>query len=299
MFWVSPVGWLYRQYSFWWNIRNCVLWALPATICYFFLLNFVIKKKVIILLSLVAALFTAHWVIKASVYKNSFPFSAYFLKTSHLFFSTSLFGVIYFFIRYTQHQALREKELESKANDAELSFLLSQFNPHFLINCLNNIYALVYTQSPKALPSSRSLSAMLSFLYAEKNKTIPVATELKYIEEYINLQRLRYVDPIRVVFTMNDNNAQIAPLLLIPFVENAFKHGDVVREPLELHATGNEKLITFYCRNAIRKKIRQPLAGIGLQNVKRRLELIYPKEHFLEIENTERFFTVKLTIRHA
>jgi two-component system LytT family sensor kinase len=251
------------------------------------------------LLLLAAALFTVHWIIKAGIYKNSLPFSAYFFKNAHLFFSTSLFGVIYFFIRYTQYQALHEKELESKANDAELSFLLSQFNPHFLINCLNNIYALVYTRSPKALSSSRSLSEILSFVYAEKSKTIPIATELKYIEEYINLQRLRYVDPIRVVFTMNDNNAQIAPLLLIPFVENAFKHGDVVGETLELHATGNEKRVTFYCRNAIRKKIRQPLSGIGLQNVKRRLELIYPKEHLLEIEDTERFFTVKLTIRHA
>jgi two-component system LytT family sensor kinase len=122
---------------------------------------------------------------------------------------------------------LQQVQLQLQNRQTELSFLRSQVNPHFLFNNLNNIYALVYEQSSQALPAIAGLSELLRYMLYNTSETVLLSTELNYIEKYIELQQLRFERPSLISANQNcsDENSKIPPLLLIPFIENAFKHG--------------------------------------------------------------------------
>ena len=174
----------------------------------------------------------------------------------------------------------------------ELSFLRSQVSPHFLFNVLNNITALARKKSDELEPTVIKLSSLMRYMLYEANEEkVLLKTELEYLNSYIELQRQRFGDKVAIHVQMDDikqNPARIEPMLLIPFVENAFKHGTgFIYQPVIdiLLLVQNDELV-FKVKNKCNKneaELKDTASGIGLQNVSRRLSLLYGKEHILEI----------------
>jgi sensor histidine kinase YesM len=222
--------------------------------------------------------------------------------TGKIFFDSIyvLYGIIFYFIRYAYFRELEQRELLIQNRQAELQFLRSQLNPHFLFNSLNNIYALVYANSSKALPAIAELSELLRYMLYHSEEKVALDKELDYIRKYIGLQKLRYEQPIHaeLFITGSTTDIAIAPLVLIPFIENAFKHGDFSTSNAGLVVTiqaYKEKLMVF-CLNRKGNHQRNTEGGIGLENVKRRLELLYPGKHILRIDDKKESFAVNLEL---
>jgi two-component system, LytTR family, sensor kinase len=214
----------------------------------------------------------------------------------------AVFGMIFYFVRYTQYKELQEKETALQNKQSELSFLRSQVNPHFLFNNLNNIYSLVYYKSDQALTAISGLSELLRYMLYDANDTVMLTTEIAYVEKYIALQQLRFEHPSDVEFKISGelDPVNIPPLLLIPFIENAFKHGDdLAKNWLKISIKTARDNINFYCSNKKAKKKHDATGGIGITNVKRRLALLYPEKHTLEITEDDELFVVKLNLDYG
>lgn len=196
----------------------------------------------------------------------------------------------------------REEELTKEKLQSELNFLRARTNPHFLFNTLNNIYALARKQSAQTAPVVLQLSQLLRFmLYECSEPRIPVAKEVKVIQDYIQLEQLRYNDRLTVHFSesLDKAHTEIAPLLLLPLVENAFKHGvSETRFDAEVSITIElaEGQLTVTIINAQAPDDKQAKEGIGLTDVQRQLALLYPDAHTLEIQHIEGYHHLQLQI---
>ena len=195
----------------------------------------------------------------------------------------------------------REKNLIKEKLEAELKFLRHQTNPHFLFNTLNNIYALARKRSEHTAEVVLRLSKLLRFmLYESKTDLITVADELKILDDYIELEKMRY-DRLTIHFQrdIDESTQKIAPLLLLPFVENAFKHGasesrfdSFIRIQVKLQ----QGRLTFNIENTKENHILEEIRdNIGLCNVRRQLELMY-REYDLQLQNEPHIFSVRLYI---
>lgn len=201
------------------------------------------------------------------------------------------------------------KELEKAKTEAELKNLKSQINPHFLLNTLNNIYALIEFNPPKAQTAVEELSKLLRHLLYDNNETfVPLMSEVEFIKNYIELMRIRLSKNITLTTTLeiSPNSAtQIAPLIYISLIENAFKHGVSGNKnsfiDIQLKENPNG-IVEFICKNSYFPKsdTDKSGSGIGLNQVKRRLELLYPDRHTwnqkIEQNNDESIFVSHLTI---
>jgi len=184
---------------------------------------------------------------------------------------------------------------------AELSFLKAQINPHFLFNTLNNLYSLSLTNSEKTPESILRLSNIMRYVTDEvQNETVPLQEEILCINDFIELQKLRLNNKTTALFTYEkvDGNLCIAPLILLPFIENIFKHGISNNEnsTIEIKINTKEKEILFYTKNNINAVKNNNRRGTGITNVKKRLETVYPGRHFLKIETGAALFEVHLII---
>jgi two-component system, LytTR family, sensor kinase len=198
----------------------------------------------------------------------------------------------------------RNQEMENENLKTELSFLRSQVNPHFMFNVLNNMVALARKKSDLLEPSLIKLSSLLRYmLYETDEQKVPLEKEVEYLKSYIDLQMQRFGNKlaINLNITSPDNAYEIEPMLLIPFVENAFKHGTgMISEPeinIDLKAQKNK--LTFVISNKYNGAIEEEkdsTSGIGLNNVKRRLNLLYGKKQQLQITDTNHWFTVSLQL---
>jgi two-component system, LytTR family, sensor kinase len=216
---------------------------------------------------------------------KSFSFYAFFLKM-----------IQDFFINEKEKQDLLTEKLK-----AEQAFLKSQLNPHFLFNTLNNIYSLTLNQSPKAPEAVLKLSELMRYMLYESNvDKINLETEVKYLSNFIELQKMRYSKQIFVDFEVAGDlhTQEVAPLLLISFVENAFKHGEVNDEhnPLKISLLVNQNNLNFTVINHKKKQNKDEIGGVGLENVKRRLQLIYPNQHSLEVQDSDKNYNCELNI---
>ena len=206
------------------------------------------------------------------------------------------------FARLRQFAMERDKILIKEKLETELKFLRNQTNPHFLMNTLNNIYALARRKSDEAPEAILKLSDLLQFiLYKSTSPFISLAEEVEIIEHYLKLEQLRYTERLNICFKkeMDRGAYQISPLLLLPFVENAFKHGiSETRFETFIHmklkvANG---LLQFEIENSKEQiETRQGKSSIGLCNVRRQLELTY-KNFKLDVKDEERTFKVHLAI---
>jgi hypothetical protein len=202
---------------------------------------------------------------------------------------------------YAEKQRLQE--LETSMVQAELSFLKSQIHPHFLFNSLNNIYYLALSKDDKAPETILSLSEFLRFVTTESNQSrIPIEKEIRMLEKYIHLQRLRASEKFEFKFraTGRFRDCTIMPLTFVQFVENAFKYGISSHTHCFIHisvALENGRL-TFSCDNSIvaALKDRHSSTGTGLENIRKRLKLAYPGNHSLVIKADSQAFHVKLRI---
>ena len=189
---------------------------------------------------------------------------------------------------------------EKKA--AELSFLRQQVNPHFLFNTLNNIYSLVYHSSEKALPAILKLSELMRYMTKESSADkIELSKEIAYIKSFVELESLRVVGTASVELTIEGetDGVMIEPLLLIPFIENGFKHGVVsnAAHPFVITITVKRGELLLYTKNKINQHQKDTSSGIGLENVRKRLALLYPDKHTLHVKQDGEYYICNLTIK--
>jgi two-component system, LytTR family, sensor histidine kinase AlgZ len=223
--------------------------------------------------------------------------------TTNLFIVIFL-GMIRFAVDWFEFEA-RKRSVENEKLTAELNFLKAQINPHFLFNTLNNLYYLAYTQSPNTPEVIAKLSNMMRYMIYDSNYAdVPLTKEIEYMENYISLERLRLNDQIPITFDIDGDpeNYRITPLIFITFLENAFKHGVSNSNPsswvkLKLQLKGKE--CTYQVENSRAGSVKPDAgekSGIGLQNVKRRLELSYPGKHTLTTHQSADRYQVTLKI---
>jgi LytS/YehU family sensor histidine kinase len=236
--------------------------------------------------------FTSH--LKTRIYDNIIPH--FFLVTSGV-----AIKLLFDYIRMQKSMA----ELAKEKSEAELNFLKSQINPHFLFNSLNSVYFLIDKNNAEARNALHKFSAMLRYqLYEMSESPIPIEKELAFLKDYIDLQKLRKNEHYTVAVEGAENirDFDIEPLLLIPFVENAFKHiSNYQGRPnyIKLNMDRRNGHFRFVVENSkdAAEHTTEKQGGIGLQNVKKRLALLYPGRHDLRISDSEDIFKAELSIK--
>lgn len=197
----------------------------------------------------------------------------------------------------------RLKETEKEKFSAQIASLKSQINPHFLFNTLNNIYATAINTSPETADMVDKLSEMMRYTMKDTQKDmVSLEDEINYIDNYIELQKVRLDKRVKLEYEYKGNFSeyQIAPMLLIPFIENAFKHGVNAEQRsnirIELSIKESELHLVVSNRKVETQKETSEHSGLGIENTKHRLQLLYPLKHLLSINETERDFLVSLHI---
>lgn len=216
-----------------------------------------------------------------------------------LFFST-----IVWVTTESRKRKQREDSLIHEKLQSEMQFLKTQINPHFLFNALNNIYSLSYNKSPQAPKMIMKLSEMLRYVvYDTSEKKVSLGKELSYIQHYVDFQRLKIGKDIHVDLLAKkvDENAYIEPMLLIPFIENAFKHSNIESIPgstIRIEISTENDILIMKVINNLGTEVSKVNGekGVGIENVKRRLELAYPGKYELKQDKQEGMYHVYLKI---
>ena len=331
LFWVAV--WFFFVYFFSYNSSNTnyVTWfsnfLLPITmITTYFVVYYLIPKylltkkyKLFALYSSYTLVFSTYLIIIAIF--GSFVFLSNMelqnmppMSRNYIFVLILVYLVVFIvsFISLLSHnfQTQNEnKELQNKILETqlqikgqELQYLKKQIHPHFLFNTLNTIYGFALKQSKNTPEIILKLSNLLDYiLYQVDKPKVSLKEEVLHIKEYIELEKIRFQDTLKVMFTVNDisDEKQIAPMLLIPFVENAFKHGNLINGFLkvDIQIELKENHLQFAIKNTIlNDDLKQGKVGIGLENIKKRLNLLYKNDHELYIENKNNWFIVNLSI---
>lgn len=197
-------------------------------------------------------------------------------------------------------QKILETQLQIK--EQELHYLKMQIHPHFLFNTLNTIYGFALKQSDATPEMIIKLSNILDYiLYQVQKPSVPINEELLHIQDYIDLEKIRFHDSLSVSFEkqIQNEHLNIPPMLLLPFVENSFKHGSIINGILriKINITIQGKSLKFYIENSSLDS-NQSKSGIGLENIKKRLNLLYPNQFDLNIKNENNTFSVHLEIHN-
>lgn len=235
-------------------------------------------------------------------------FEGYYFIAYYSFWDISLFFVIYLFTTSLLRLArgwFRLQEIETEKNKAELKALHAQINPHFLFNSLNSIYALARKHSDEVPEKIVQLSDLMRHvIYDADSDFISLDKEIEMLRNYIGLQNLRSQNQNQILFEAKGNTKgkSIAPMLLLPFIENSFKHGikggaEDVFVHINLNVTGNTLRLEVANSKGKAADPEKEQKGIGIENVRKRLDLIYPGEYDLKISEDERTFKVKLSIQ--
>ncbi len=222
--------------------------------------------------------------------------------------SSFLFLAIGTSIKVTEQWYVNEKqrkEMETQKLEAELSFLKQQINPHFFFNTLNSIYSLSTRKSEKTPEAIIKLSLLMRYIIYESDKPIvPLQKELDYINNYVELQKLRFRDDVKITYSIEGETTDIyiEPLLLLPFIENAFKHGiDYSNECfIFIHVQILDNKLQLVVENPLVKKqqvLPAESSGIGLTNSRKRLQLLYPGMHELNITEEDNTFRAELVLK--
>jgi LytS/YehU family sensor histidine kinase len=236
-------------------------------------------------------------------------FSGYYFIAYYGFFDISLYFVIYIFVTSLLRLArgwFQLQEIEKEKTEAELKALKSQINPHFLFNSLNSIYSLARKNSTQVPEKVIQLSDLMRHIIYESDvEFILLTSEIEMIRNYIELQNLRTPEKEKIEMEVSGEieGKKVAPLIFLPFVENSFKHGlksgaenPFVKIKIDVHWSN----LVFEIENSKRKTndiFDSKHKGIGIENIKRRLDLIYPNQHSLIISDTETIFKVILQIK--
>ncbi len=231
--------------------------------------------------------------LKKSLYNNIIPH----------FFLVIAGAAVKLMLDYGELQKRMVETAKEKA-EAELNFLKSQINPHFVFNSLNSVYFLINKDNAEARGALHKFSAMLRYqLYEVNDDKIPIEKEIHYLKDYMDLQQLRKDEKYAVQFNCAPDvkGFSIEPLLLLPFVENAFKHISHFSDKsnfvkVDMFLVNSNFVFSVYNSKELQPTTEQP-GGIGLNNVKRRLELLYPGRHEIKIDSSENTFMVQLNLQ--
>ncbi|WP_167618158.1 sensor histidine kinase [Maribellus sediminis] len=275
------------------------------------------RKFVTFAILVVIHFFLFGLLLRASIYfTNPFPEVNDFRRTP-FFDSTRILAkaasdyvlpgiasAIYFFKRWYREEQKNKKMVEEKVA-AELNFLKAQIHPHFLFNTLNNLYTLILMKSDDAPDIVLKLSELLDYMiYKSDDNFVPLNKELEIIEGYIDLEKMRYSKRLDLTYKVKGEveNYQIAPLILLPFIENCFKHGaskDRINPVVNIEISIMPEFLTLKAVNTIPQKKgndETEKEGIGLSNVKRRLDLIYVDSYELNINSDDKLYVVELKV---
>jgi sensor histidine kinase YesM len=211
------------------------------------------------------------------------------------------FGTVFRIVTGWFEEMQNARTLEEEKLRSELMLLKAQVNPHFLFNTLNNIDSLIHTDQPKASEALIKLSSLLRYvIYDAVKDEVPLRLELEHMEGYIDLQRLRYSRNQSIRFEINGDpdSKRIAPVLFMPFIENAFKHtsAEGIASGLEIRFNIHENSIDFYCSNYLTLSENAGTGGFGLENVLKRLEIQYPGRYTLQTGSSDEKYITTLTI---
>lgn len=289
---------------------SSAVWIILFYVNAYLLLPFLLrnKKNVQFFLLHVLALaivYCFHWLYFVLFLPHQ-PFKAvnFFIYniSPYLFILAS--STAYFMLLERQHTLKLNQERETENLKSELLFLRSQVSPHFMFNVLNNMVALARKKSDLLEPSLIKLSLLMRYmLYETDEQKVPLEKEIDYIQSYIDLQQQRFGKNVKVCTAFNNmgNGNEIEPMLLIPFVENAFKHGTGIIENAQINIELKEDggILQFVVSNRyndVSNESKDKNSGIGLNNVQRRLNLLYGKNHALLINKKDGWFTVSLQI---
>jgi len=301
------------------RIASLVVFPLiiPVYIHDFIFDYFIIKKRYILYLLCTILLVMFFGYIIAELQQYADPSGSSETYGALLFMMILYTGARYFRIGTQQRMRIKEeeekritaeielKELEAKQSQAELNLLKSQVNPHFLFNSLNSIYSLILNNSEISADAVMKLSDLMRYLLeSSKKRKVLVKNEFEFLQNYIDLETIRLGKKARISgsFKGDQSGKIISPLLLIAFVENCFKHGIGVNSKenkIEISIVLDENTIYLKTINNIAPQRINPAtkkSGTGIENVKKRLELLYPEKHQLEINNDEKEFVVNLSI---
>lgn len=282
---VVPIGVFYLFYG----------WLIPKA------LNIrSLKSKLLPVLFVLLAPFLATFIFKYLTITVSWNF-AYWLTMTYIV--TIVFAVSGAAFRIVERWINTEKIVKEKLR-SELALLKNQVNPHFLFNTLNNIDSLIKSNADRASETLLKLSDILRYMIYDTNADkVKLADEIKYIESYIELQKIQFPNKELIAFSVTGNpeKVNIAPMLFIPFIENAFKHCSEksIPQAIRISFSIDKTIVNFNCTNIFdkTKKITKDNAhGVGLSITRRRIELIYPGRHFLEIKEEHNTFTVALSL---
>ncbi len=232
------------------------------------------------------------------------PKGVWAMSLNNAISSFALLLLIGGFIRlaYSFVKNQNEKKILENANlNAEVNFLKSQINPHFLFNTLNGIYSQAHSRSEKTEYSILKLSDLLRYvLYDSGDDKVELAKDIQYLNNYIDLQKIRISKKVNINYEVKGEatGKQIAPLLLITFIENAFKHGVSYSKPstIDIKISIFEKILTLVACNPVIESNSFASGGLGLKNVGRRLELLYPGKYWLDIIHNDHLHIVNLKI---
>jgi sensor histidine kinase YesM len=294
----------------------CVVPNLVSFYSFYFLLfsKFLSHKKILLLIIFGALVCLISAFSGAFISLIFFGFEQAIFSDAHEFFSltASLFVIAAihggialvirgFIIWYTELKL--KEELAQRNFEMELALIKSQINPHFLFNTINNIDFLITKNADLASEYLNKLSDILRYMvYETKYEKIPLAKELDYIEKYLALQKIRTTNPNYINFEVagKTNNLTIAPMILFPFIENAFKHTENQKSQnsISVKVSIENHRIIFDCENSYQtnRDKKQDFGGLGNELIKKRLMLTYPEKHLLKIEDADGVYKVKLTL---
>ena len=232
------------------------------------------------------------------------PIAFFAIRSIVLFLMADFICITLYLANTVKKQAIREKTLKEEKLGTEIKLLKAQINPHFIFNALNNIYSLTYTQSEKAPESVLKLSEMLRYVFYDCNKDVVKLTdEIEYINNFIAFQQLKSEHEQDIVFDYRNisQDTTIAPMLFTPFIENAFKYSKISEDSrafVKITMTMDKGVLYTTVENSIPQS-GKPISGqgFGIPNVRQRLNVLYPEQHELHINENEEIFTVKLKIR--
>lgn len=300
-------------------LSHTVFLMIVAYINYFIILPRYIKHKngiryslefvIATVLILFGYVHVKRWIVDGYSYQAGFFYTKAFAIGS--FVTSVLVSAFVAFLRFfTEWRDLEEQreQLKSEKLSAELKFLKNQINPHFLFNTLNNLYSLAYTKSPQTTEVISRLSQMMRYMvYDSNHELVPLEKEIEYIKNYILLEKLRLNEEVPIEFEVigDPGNKKIVPLLLIPFMENAFKHGVSNNNSLSWVKAKliceNQKISLQVSNSKFANKgsAASTTSGIGLENVTKRLDLKYDDKYSLHVSDQESQYTATLDLQLA
>jgi hypothetical protein len=305
----------YSWQGLWLTVSQVAVYMVDFYICYLLVFPRLLQPKrygalAVALLGVVALFIGLRYLIEQMLYPVLLGFGNYGPATTwrhyvgdNLYYALPpifVSGAVWWH-KMTLRQERENLQLRQEKTQAELAFLKTQINPHFLYNTLNYLYSLAYPVSDKLASAVLTLSDLMRYMLHESpDGRVALEKEIDYLRSYMELYKLRFGEKFNVQFTVAGEPAgqRVASLLLIPFVENAFKHGvlDKADAPVCIHLRVAADTLSFSVENRIGRHQKDATSGIGLGNIRRRLALLYPNQHTLDVQQDTAHFRTDLTL---